>query len=135
MSAGLGVCPDALPAAKRSARVGITVRVAFEIAQEEIVSLASYDRVGRNEYLAATARRVDAEHWRRISGRMAAKRTDDLDALLDRGTEVSGATDRIALIEVIWLDPSHQEPVHQLLHQHDIVVDAFKKNGLAPQGY
>ena len=43
------------------------------------------------------------------------------------------AFDRIALIQIIRLHPSHQQAVHQRLHYRGIVVDAFEQHGLRTQ--
>src|SRR5262245_3113680 len=125
----LGRHPHGL-APQRAVRVRITIYLALEIAEQEIVAVAANDGIGRQLDLATPARSVDDEHRRRVACGMAAQRADDLEAGIDRGAEVARAFDRIALVQIVRLHPAHQKAVHQGLDDGGIVVDALEQHGL-----
>src|ERR1700722_15378388 len=116
-----------------SARIGIAINLALEIAQQEIIAIAADDRIRRDQDLSAAAGRVDAEARRRIAGGMSAQCADDLDSRLDAGAKMAGAADRITLIEVVRLHPAGEQSVHEGLHHRRIIVDAFEKHRLAAE--
>src|SRR5690606_2532362 len=82
---------------------------------------------------AAAAGGVDHIGGNRIAARVTAQSGYDLQSLLYRRTEVGRAGDRVALVQIVWPDASHQQSVHQRLHDFGIVVDALQQHGLAAE--
>src|SRR5437763_1271706 len=80
---------------EHAVRVGIAIDLALEIAQQQVVPVPAYDRIGSHQDLASAAGRVDHEHRRGVTGGVAAQRIDDFQSRLDRGAEMTGAFDRI----------------------------------------
>src|SRR5215469_38534 len=93
-----------MSAPERTLWIGVSVDLALEVAQQQIVAIAARDRIGRQLDLAAAARRIDHEQRRGITCGVAAQRPDDLKPLVHPGAEMRRAPDGIALIKIIGLD-------------------------------
>src|SRR4051812_1846586 len=58
----------------------------------------------------------------------------DLKALANAGSQMGGACDEIALVEVVRFDAAHEQLLHLRLHHGDIVIDVAKEDGLIAEG-
>src|SRR5579859_6903158 len=94
---------DLLPRAfsERSARIGIAIDAALEIAKQKIVAVPADNGIGCELYFSAAAGGINHEDRRRVTGRVSAQGLQYLEPRLDVGPEVGGSANRVALIEVV----------------------------------
>src|SRR5579859_652711 len=96
---------DLLPRAfsERSARIGIAIDAALEIAQQKVVTVPADNGIGCELYFSAAAGGIDHEDRRRITRRVAAQRLQNLKPGVHAGPEMGRSANRVALIEVVGL--------------------------------
>src|SRR5438034_1920688 len=80
--------------------------------------------LGQERYLPAASRRVDHEMGHGEPRGPPAQRTDDLQALLDRGAEMLRPRYLVAHVDVVRPHPRGEQFLHQPLHDLRIVVHA-----------
>src|SRR5664280_305297 len=86
--------------------------------------------VGTDRNLATTMRRIDDELRHGEAARMTAQKLHDLDALVDRGSEVTDTTGQIALVDIIGSDADSHELLNELFHDIGAIVDPLEKDRL-----
>ena len=83
--------------------------------------------------LAPSTRRVNSKGRHGQTGGVANKGLHDLKARLHSGSEVVDTQGHISLKKIIWLNPNHEQPMHQPGNGCSIVVNPPKQNGLITQ--
>ncbi len=106
---------------------------AFVVADEDALFIADEDVVGIQRHFSATAWGINDELRHGITGGVTPESFDDFDPLCHGGTEVGGALDQIALIQVVGPDAAHEELVNEALHDFWFIVHAAQEHALIPQ--
>ena len=91
-------------------RRGIRVfeNIALEIPQGDLAGSGIDDVIRVDWDFSAAAGTVDDELRNRVTGGVAAQAFNDRHAFRDRGAEVRGAGDEVALVKVIRPDAAHE---------------------------
>src|SRR5262245_41167396 len=82
---------------------------AFEIPNDNPVGIPAQNILWIHGNLSAAARSVDDVLWHGISCREPAQAAHDLEPLSDTRPQMRRAGDEVALVDVVRLDPAHQE--------------------------
>jgi hypothetical protein len=64
---------------------------------------------------------------------VAAQAFHDLDALADRGSEVTCTFDQVTLVEIIGPDADPHQVLHELALDVDVIVDTGQQHRLVPE--
>ena len=113
--------------------LGIHEFLTLVITQERLAVVTIEDVVGVEGNLSSTAGSIDDILRYRITGGVTSKSFDDLETLFDRGPEVGGALDEIALIKIIRLHPAAQELMHKSTLYIDAIVNSLQKDRLVAE--
>ena len=101
---------------------------ALVVAQDDGVVRGRHEIVRHERNLAAAVRAVDHVGRNAQAGHVAAQPFHDLQPLPDRGAEMAGPDDRIAVEEVIGPDLDAQQGPHQFAHGLQVVVDPLEQH-------
>ncbi len=107
---------------------------AFEVAQDDLVVRHADQVIGHDGDLAAPAGSVDHVGGHSVTGSVATQTLHDLDALGNRGAEVTGTVHQVTLVDVVGANADAYQVLHQLAHDVDVVVDACQQDRLVAQG-
>lgn len=113
---------------------GVFEDFAFVIPDDDAVVVSAEDVFGADGDFAAAAGGIDDVLGDGVAGGMASEFIDDLEALSDAGTEVSGAGDEIALIDVVGSDATEEEFMDEGFHDVRLIVDVTEEDGLVAEG-
>ena len=89
--------------------------------------------IGHDGDLATPAGSVDHVGGHGITGSVAAQTFHDLDALGNRGAEVTGTVHQVTLVDVVGAHADAHQVLHQLAHDVDVIVDACQQHGLVAE--
>src|SRR5664280_444704 len=103
---------------------------ALVVSKHDAVGRHGENIIGADRDLATTMRRVDDELRNGEAARVTAQKLHDLDALVNRRTEVADTTGQIALVNVVGPDTDSHEFLNELFHDIGTIVDPLEENGL-----
>jgi len=100
--------------------------LALVVAESDAAVVVTHYVVRIDGDFASSPRAIDDVLGNGIAGGVTPQAFDDADTFVDTGSQVRGAFDQIALIEVVGFDAAHEQFVHEVLLHFHAVVDSVE---------
>src|SRR5438132_4331098 len=113
--------------------LGITEKRAFKVSQHDVIGSGADEIAGRQRNFPATTWSVDNVSRNCQTCGVSTHRFNNFDSLPNAGTQMIGAHNRIALIEVVRPHANAQKRLAEISDRFDIVIDSREQHGLIAQ--
>src|SRR5450759_1149326 len=110
--------------------LGVRHDDALVVSKHDAIGRHGENVVGTDRDLATAVRRIDDELRHREAACVTAQELHDLDAFIDRGTEVTDAAGQIALVNVVRSHTNSHELLNEFFHDIGAIIDPLEEDGL-----